>query len=98
MTLDVDAHKVGNLGERHGVRRAPEEQVPTRLLRRNEHQRQGCDVSLFVDKTDWADADYNAVLRELDRWLKAVLAETGSNWTPWRLRAAAPRSPGRTAC
>ena len=32
---------------------------------------------LIIDKTDWADADYNAVLRELDRWLKAVLAETG---------------------
>ena len=37
----------------------------------------GAHVFPVVDKTDWADADYNGVLRELDRWLKAVLAETG---------------------
>ena len=37
----------------------------------------GAHVFLIIDKTDWADADYNAVLRELDRWLTGVLAETG---------------------
>ena len=26
---------------------------------------------------DWQDAQYNAVLREFDHWLKGVFAETG---------------------
>ena len=37
----------------------------------------GAHVFLIVDKTDWADADYNAVLRSLTDGSRAVLAETG---------------------
>jgi hypothetical protein len=37
----------------------------------------GAHVFLVVDKTDWSDADYNAVLKDLDGWLKGVLAATG---------------------
>ena len=75
--LDVDAHKVGNLENamefagRLRDRFLPDCYVETSTNGKGSH------VFLVVDKTDWADADYNAVLRELDRWLKAVLAETG---------------------
>ena len=37
----------------------------------------GAHVFLVVDKTEWSDPDYNAVLKELDAWLKGVLAATG---------------------
>ena len=77
LMLDVDAHKVGDLDDamefaghlRNGF--LPDCYVETST------NGNGAHVFLIIDKTDWADADYNAVLRELDRWLKAVLAETG---------------------
>ena len=77
LMLDIDAHKVGNLTNamefaghlRDGF--LPDCYVETST------NGNGAHVFLIIDKTDWADPDYNAVLRELDRWLKAVLAETG---------------------
>jgi hypothetical protein len=37
----------------------------------------GAHIFLVIDKTRWTDLDYNLALKELDAWLKGVLAETG---------------------
>jgi len=77
LMLDVDAHKVGNLeNAMEFARRLRDRFLPDCYVETSTNGK-GAHVFLVVDKTDWADADYNAVLRELDRWLKAVLAETG---------------------
>ena len=77
LMLDVDAHKVGNLDNAmEFARRLKERFLPDCYVETSTNGK-GAHVFLIVDKTDWADPDYNAVLRELDRWLKAVLAETG---------------------
>ena len=77
LMLDVDAHKVGNLDDAmEFARRLKDGFLPDCYVETSTNGK-GAHVFLIIDKTDWADADYNAVLRELDRWLKAVLAETG---------------------
>jgi hypothetical protein len=77
LMLDVDAHKVGDLkNAMEFARRLKDGFLPDCYVETSTNGK-GAHVFLVVDKTDWADADYNAVLRELDRWLKAVLAETG---------------------
>ena len=77
LMLDVDAHKVGNLeNAMEFARRLKDGFLPDCYVETSTNGK-GAHVFLVVDKTDWADPDYNAVLRELDRWLKAVLAETG---------------------
>ena len=75
--LDIDAHKVGDLEERHGVRPALKDGFLPDCYIETSTNGNGAHIFLIVDKTDWADPDYNAVLRELDGWLKGVLAETG---------------------
>jgi hypothetical protein len=75
--LDVDAHKVGNLDNAmEFARRLRDRFLPDCYVETSTNGK-GAHLFLIVDKIDWADADYNGVLRELDRWLKAVLAETG---------------------
>jgi hypothetical protein len=75
--LDVDAHKVGNLeNAMEFARRLRDRFLPDCYVETSTNGK-GAHVFLIIDKTDWADADYNAVLKELDGWLKAVLAETG---------------------
>ena len=77
LMLDVDAHKVGNLeNAMEFARRLKDRFLPGCYVETSTNGN-GAHVFLIVDKTDWADPEYNAVLRELDRWLKAVLAETG---------------------
>jgi len=77
LMLDVDAHKVGNLeNAMEFARRLKDGFLPDCYVETSTNGK-GAHVFLIIDKTDWADADYNGVLRELDRWLKAVLAETG---------------------
>ncbi len=77
LMLDVDAHKVGNLtNAMEFARRLRDGFLPDCYVETSTNGK-GAHVFLIIDKTDWADADYNAMLRELDRWLKAVLAETG---------------------
>jgi hypothetical protein len=77
LMLDVDAHKVGNLENAMEFARHLRDRFLPDCYVETSTNGNGAHVFLIVDKTDWADADYNAVLRELDRWLKAVLAETG---------------------
>jgi hypothetical protein len=75
--LDIDAHKVGNLkNAMEFARHLKDGFLPDSYVETSTNGK-GAHVFLIIDKTDWADPDYNAVLRELDRWLKAVLAETG---------------------
>jgi hypothetical protein len=77
LMLDVDAHKVGNLeNAMEFAGRLKDRFLPNCYVETSTNGK-GAHVFLVVDKTDWADPDYNAMLRELDRWLKAVLAETG---------------------
>ena len=58
----------------------------------------GAHVFLIVDKTDWADPDYNAVLKGLDAWLKCVLAETGIVLDDVEIKGTSPWYRGTTAC
>ena len=75
--IDIDAHKVGG---------------PKEAMQFAGHLRDGClpgcyietstngtgaHIFLIIDKTLWADLDYNALLKELDDWLKGILAQTG---------------------
>ena len=77
LMLDIDAHKVGNLDNAmEFARRLKDGFLPDCYVETSTNGK-GAHVFLIIDKTDWADADYNAVLKELDGWLKAVLAETG---------------------
>jgi hypothetical protein len=77
LMLDVDAHKVGNLeNAMEFAGRLRERFLPDCYVETSTNGK-GSHIFLIVDKTDWADPDYNAMLRELDRWLKAALVETG---------------------
>ena len=77
LMLDVDAHKVGNLENAMEFADCLRKRFLPDCYVETSTNGKGSHIFLIVDKTDWADADYNAVLRELDRWLKGVLAETG---------------------
>ena len=77
LMLDVDAHKVGDLDDAMEFADCLRKRFFPECYVETSTNGKGAHVFLIIDKTDWADAGYNAVLRELDRWLKAVLAETG---------------------
>ena len=77
LMLDVDAHKVGTLENAMAFAGHLKDWFLPECYVETSTNGNGAHVFLVIDKTDWADADYNGVLRELDRWLKGVLAETG---------------------
>jgi hypothetical protein len=77
LMVDIDAHKVGG----------PKEAMEFAGYLRNNFfpscyievstNGNGAHIFFIIDKTDWADVDYNAMLRSFDAWLKGILAETG---------------------
>jgi len=75
--IDIDAHKFGDLAnamqfaDHLRKRLLPDSYIEVST------NGNGAHIFLIVDKTDWEDPNYNAVLKELDEWLKRVLAETG---------------------
>jgi hypothetical protein len=71
--IDIDAHQTGDLKnamEFAGVLKGnyfPDSYVEVST------NGNGAHIFLIIDKTGWADSQYNAVLKDLDHWLKAVL-------------------------
>ena len=75
--IDIDAHKTGDLkNAMEFASHLRDNFLPDCYIEMSTNGN-GAHIFLIVDKTDWEDAEYNAVLRELDQWLKCVLAETG---------------------
>jgi hypothetical protein len=77
LMIDIDAHKVGDL--KNAMKFADhlrDNFLPDCYVEVSTNGN-GAHIFLIVDKTDWEDSQYNAVLKELDAWLKGVLAETG---------------------
>jgi hypothetical protein len=77
LMIDIDSHKKGSLEEAMrfaGHLRA--KCFPGCYIEVSTNGN-GAHIFFVVDKTDWADVDYNAALKAFDAWLKGVLAETG---------------------
>ena len=77
LMIDIDAHKVGDLKDAMRFAGDLRDNFLPDCYVEVSTNGNGAHVFLIVDKTDWEDVQYNAVLKELDAWLKAVLAETG---------------------
>ncbi len=75
--IDIDAHKVGDVKDAMRFADHLRKHFLPDCYVETSTNGNGAHVFLVVDKTDWEDPDYNAVLMELDHWLKGVLAETG---------------------
>ena len=75
--VDIDAHKVGNLSNAMAFAHHLRNTFLPNCYVETSTNGNGAHIFLVIDKTDWADADYNGVLKELDAWLKGVLAQTG---------------------
>ncbi len=77
LMIDIDAHKVGDL--KNAMRFAEhlrDNFLPNCYIEVSTNGN-GAHIFVIVDKTDWEDGQYNAVLKEFDHWLKGVFAETG---------------------
>lgn len=88
--LDVDCHKSGSL---EGASRFAE------FLKLNFFPDLYCETStngngihgyVLVDKRDWSAADYNGVLKLVEKWLKQVLATTGFDVETVELKGRCP--------
>jgi hypothetical protein len=77
LMIDIDAHKVGDLKDAMRFAGHLRDNFLPDCYVEVSTNGNGAHIFLIVDKTDWEDVQYNAVLKELDAWLKAVLAETG---------------------
>ena len=77
MLIDIDAHKRGGLPEAMQFADHLRDGFLPGCYVETSTNGNGAHVFLVVDKTEWADPDYNAVLKEVDGWLKGVLAATG---------------------
>jgi hypothetical protein len=75
--VDIDAHKVGDLKNAMAFADHLKNKVFCDCYIEVSTNGNGAHIFLIVDKTDWEDVDYNNVLKELDAWLKGVLAQTG---------------------
>ena len=99
MMIDIDAHEVGGLKEAMQFANHLKNKFFPSCYIETSTNGNGAHIFLIIDKTDWADVDYNAVLKEFDHWLKGVLAETGIAAGYGRNQgASAQRCRGRTAC
>jgi hypothetical protein len=74
--IDIDAHRTGDLKNAMQFAEHLRKYFPGCYIEVSTNGN-GAHVFLIVDKTGWADADYNAMLKGLDAWLKGVLAQTG---------------------
>ena len=77
LMIDIDAHKVGNLKNAMQFANHLRDNFLPNCYIEVSTNGNGAHIFLIVDKTGWEDTQYNAVLKELDAWLKGVLAETG---------------------
>ncbi len=77
LMIDIDAHKVG--GPKESMQFAGHLRagfLPGCYIETSTNGA-GAHIFLIIDKTLWADLDYNALLKEFDDWLKGILAQTG---------------------
>ena len=74
--IDIDAHKRGDLQQAMRFANHLRKYFPACYIEVSTNGA-GAHIFLIVDKTEWEDADYNAMLKEFDAWLKGILAETG---------------------
>jgi len=77
LMVDIDAHKVGDLKDAMRFAHHLRDNFLPGCYVEVSTNGNGAHIFLIVDKTGWQDVQYNAVLKEFDHWLKAVLAETG---------------------
>ena len=75
--VDIDAHETGTLEDSMRFAEILRDRFFPGCYIEVSTNGNGAHIFLVVDKTDWRDPDYNAVLKGLDEWLKRVLAETG---------------------
>ena len=66
MMIDIDAHKRGGLEEAMRFADHLRDNFLPGCYVETSTNGNGAHVFLVIDKTDWADADYNAVLKDLD--------------------------------
>ena len=99
LMIDIDAHKVGDLKNAMEFAEHLRDNFLPDCYVEVSTNGNGADVFLIIDKTDWEDAEYNAVLKDFDRLAQGrACRDRASCWTPWRSRGRARRSRGRTAC
>jgi hypothetical protein len=87
LMLDVDAHKVGNLENAMEFAWRLRERFLADCYVETSTNGKGAHVFLVMDKTDWADPDYNAMLQELDTWRIDELVEAIVGPCNWNLAA-----------
>ncbi len=75
--IDIDAHKMGDLKNAMQFAAILKEKYFRDSYVEVSTNGNGAHIFLIIDKTGWVDADYNAILKGLDAWLKSVLARTG---------------------
>ncbi len=75
--IDIDAHKVGGPKESMQFADHLRDGLLPGCYIETSTNGAGAHIFLIVDKTLWADLDYNALLKEFDDWLKGILAQTG---------------------
>ena len=75
--VDIDAHKTGDLKNAMQFAGVLKGNYFSDSYVEVSTNGNGAHIFLIIDKTGWMDAQYNAILKELDAWLKSVLAETG---------------------
>ena len=77
LMIDIDAHQVGELKDAMEFADHLKEKYFRNSYVEVSTNGNGAHIFLIIDKTDWQDSDYNAVLKDLGAWLRCVLAETG---------------------
>ena len=76
LMIDIDAHNRGEIQRAMQFAKYLRKYFPGCYIEVSTNGN-GAHIFLIVDKTRWADIDYNALLAEFDHWLKGVLAQTG---------------------
>ena len=77
MMIDIDAHEIGGLKEAMEFADHLNDTVLPNCYIETSTNGSGAHIFLIIDKTAWADVDYNGLLKQLDHWLKGVLTQTG---------------------
>ena len=75
--IDIDAHRTGDLKNAMEFANHLRDNFLPKCYVEESTNGNGAHIFLVVDKTGWEDFQYNDVLRDLDHWLKGVLARTG---------------------
>ena len=76
LMLDIDCHKSGSLEGASQFAEYLRQRFFPNLYYETSTNGNGIHGYIIVDKWKWADAEYNAVLKEVEAWLKLVLATT----------------------